>query len=69
MPPTRFKEANTGDTILTNPSVTDSNASCRPAQVAEGVAERYSQPGDTDDDGNFDPGETWTWSCTVTQPC
>jgi len=59
-----FKEANTGNVILTNPSVTDSNANCSPTQVLK-ASPSTRNVGDANDDGKFDPGETWTWSCTV----
>jgi hypothetical protein len=60
-----FKEANTGDVILLAPSVTDSNANCSPAQVLKPSPNATRNVGDTDNDGNFDPGETWSFSCTV----
>jgi len=60
-----FKEANTGDVILTSPSVTDSNTNCTPAQVLKPSPNATRNIGDANNDGNFDPNETWTWSCTV----
>ena len=61
-----FREANTGNTILTNPNVTDSNASCSPAQVLKPSPNATRNIGDANNDGNFDPNETWSWTCTVT---
>jgi hypothetical protein len=60
-----FKEANTGDVILTSPSISDTDAGCTPAQSLKGAPNATRNVGDTDNDGNFDPGETWTWTCTV----
>jgi hypothetical protein len=61
-----FKEANTGNVILTNPSVGDSDSNCSPAQVLKPSPNATRNIGDANNDGNFDPNETWTWSCTVT---
>ncbi|HEX2851502.1 MAG TPA: hypothetical protein VHN98_13150 [Acidimicrobiales bacterium] len=52
-----FSETNTGDVTLTDPSVTTDTSGCSPAYVS----------GDTGATaGSLDPGETWVFTCTVT---
>ena len=60
-----FREQNTGNVILTNPHVTDSNANCSPLQSLKPSPNATRNIGDANNDGNFDPTETWTWTCTV----
>jgi hypothetical protein len=60
-----FREQNTGDVALSNPSVSDSNANCTPAQSLKPSPNATRNIGDDDNDGVFDPNETWTWTCTV----
>jgi hypothetical protein len=55
-----FYDHNSGNTIITSPSVTTNDAGCNPTAVG-GVA-----GGDADNDTVFDPGETWAFSCTTT---
>jgi hypothetical protein len=47
-----FKVTNTGDTVLTNPVVTDDK--CAPVTKVP------------DGQNQFDPGDTWTYTCTTT---
>jgi hypothetical protein len=57
-----YQLKNSGDVVLTNPSVTDDK--CSPAQVVDsGTPPRNT--GDADTDGNFDPNETWNFACTT----
>jgi hypothetical protein len=57
-----FYDHNSGNTIITSPSVstTPTAAGCNPTAVG-GVA-----GGDADNDTVFDPGETWAFTCTTT---
>lgn len=57
-----FFEKNTGGTVLTNPHVdTDlSGTTCATTTAIAGVA-----GGDTNNDGVFDPGETWKFTCST----
>ncbi len=62
-----YGEKNTGDTILTSPSVSDDK--CTPVvqdthDIGGGV---LRNTGDSNNDGNFDPGETWAFKCTTTK--
>jgi hypothetical protein len=57
-----FYEKNDGDVVLTNPSIsTDDPGGCSSTTLVTGVA-----GGDVDNDGVFDPGETWKFTCTTT---
>jgi uncharacterized repeat protein (TIGR01451 family) len=62
-----FAEKNTGDVPLTNPMVTDSNTApgtnCTVAPVlgTDGI----HNIGDVNNNGIFDPGETWQFTCTT----
>jgi hypothetical protein len=55
-----FYDHNIGNTIITSPSVSTDDAGCNPTAVG-GVA-----GGDADNDGVFDPLETWAFTCTTT---
>jgi hypothetical protein len=60
-----YAESNTGDVILTNPSVSDDK--CTPVvQDTHLVAGVQRNTGDTNNDGAFDPGETWNFKCSTT---
>jgi len=60
-----YGEKNTGNVILTNPSVSDDK--CSPVvQDTHLVAGVERNTGDANDDGNFDPNETWNFMCTTT---
>ncbi len=49
-----YTEHNDGDVVLTSPSVTDDK--CSPVTYSTG---------DTNSNGKLDPGETWTYTCTM----
>lgn len=51
-----FTETNDGNEALLSPTVTTNNAGCTPAYAS----------GDTDNDGKLDPGESWVFTCTLT---
>ncbi|HET7487247.1 MAG TPA: hypothetical protein VFJ85_04915 [Acidimicrobiales bacterium] len=53
-----FSDTNDGDVTLSSPSLATDNAACNTALTAPS--------GDTNGDGKMNPGETWTWSCTLT---
>jgi hypothetical protein len=58
-----YAELNDGTAGLSAPTVTDPNCgTVSPTLKADGV----HNTGDTDNDGNFDPGETWLFTCTHT---
>jgi hypothetical protein len=60
-----FYEKNDGDVALANPTVTASGCDSAPAQKLK-ASPSTKNVGDSDDDGVFDPTETWVWTCTVT---
>jgi hypothetical protein len=57
-----YKEKNTGNDPLSNVSVTDDK--CSPVDPTL-KADNVHNIGDADDDGLLDPGETWTFTCTM----
>jgi hypothetical protein len=50
-----FSELNNGNEALLSPSVATDNAGCSPTNVS----------GDTNSNGKLDPGETWVFTCTI----
>jgi len=54
-----YAETNDGDVILTNPTVTDDQC----ATVVQVTSGGFNT-GDVDTDEDFDPGETWNFTCT-----
>lgn len=57
-----FYETNNGNTVLTSPHLTtDNSGGCLTPSLVTGVA-----GGDANNNGVFDPGETWKFTCTVT---
>lgn len=54
-----FYDHNDGNTIITSPSVSTDDPGCNPTAVG-GVS-----GGDANNDGVFDPGETWAFTCTT----
>ena len=60
-----YGETNSGNVILTNPSVSDDK--CSPVvQDTHLVGGVQRNTGDTNNDGKFDPNETWNFKCTAT---
>ncbi len=61
-----FTETNDGNTVLEKPAstnfVTTDNANCNPADV---LVAGFNE-GDTNQNGDLDPGEAWKFSCTFT---
>jgi hypothetical protein len=51
-----FSELNNGNEVLLNPTVSTDNAGCSPT---------FSS-GDTNSNSKLDPGETWVFTCTIT---
>jgi hypothetical protein len=56
-----YQMKNTGDTDLTNPTVSDNN--CSPVNP---VTSGGFNTGDGDTNGEFDTGETWNFACSTT---
>jgi hypothetical protein len=58
-----FSEANTGNEVLLNPGVVATFS----GTAGTGCTAVHASPnGDTNADGKLDPGETWTFTCTLT---
>jgi uncharacterized repeat protein (TIGR01451 family) len=61
-----YSEKNTGDSIITSPSVTSDCAGAGATASPILAAGSTHNVGDTGNDGVFSPGETWKFSCTKT---